>query len=101
MSYRSYRSPFWNCKARLSSGRFSYRRGMVKIGRVNASVRWRRRLRNRGRALRKRGKSRIRREKSESEILVNGFIVARGNHEPEPEVEPRGVYNRAAGLPAP
>jgi hypothetical protein len=38
--------------------------------------------------LRKTQKTRIRREKCNSKILVNGFIVARVSHKPKPKVAP-------------
>jgi hypothetical protein len=46
-------------------------------------------------------KNRIRREKSESEILVNGFIVARVNRKTEPEVAaaPLATASRAWAKP--
>jgi hypothetical protein len=50
-------------------------------------MRERRALRKWAFGLRKREKTRFRREKSESEILINGFIVARVHYKAEPEVE--------------
>jgi hypothetical protein len=53
----------------------------LKSAEVNARMRGRRGLRNHGRRLQKRAKNLIRRKKFESEILVNGYKVARINQE--------------------
>jgi hypothetical protein len=72
-------------------GEFRTAVAWLKSAQVNAATRGRLSLRNRGAPYENRAKSRKRAEKCESEILVNGFIVARVDHKTKPQVVRRAL----------